>query len=378
MFKFSEYRVRYLNFRLMLYVWALTAIGIIFIRSATMVSGGSAMEKQIFGAAVGTFLMLFLMLVDYKFVLKLWPLVFLFSIGLLLIVRSPLGFGGDTTGAQRWVDLPGIGAIQPSEFCKILMILTWAAYFSVFSKQINNVFVLIGGAALLGGNAVLILLQPDLSTTIVFCVIFVIMLYVAGISYKWIGGVVAALIPVGIFGLYYIQQPGMDEHYQVRRILSWLYPDRYSVDVTAQQRHSIMAIGSGQLYGKGLFNNSVYSMKNADYLMEEDTDFIFSVIGEETGFVGCTAVILLLFLIVVECIYTGIRARDLAGRLICIGMAALVSFQAFTNICVNTGLFPNTGLPLPFVSAGLSSLISLYLGMGFVLNVSIQRKRSSS
>jgi rod shape determining protein RodA len=119
-------------------------------------------------------------------------------------------------------------------------------------------------------------------------------------------------------------------------------------------------------------------MKNGNYLMEEDTDFIFSVIGEETGFVGCTAIILLLFLIVLECIYTGIRARDLSGRLISIGMAALVAFQAFTNISVNTGLFPNTGLPLPFVSAGLSSLISLYIGMGCVLNVSIQRKSSGT
>ena len=289
-----------------------------------------------------------------------------------------MGFGRDTVGAQRWIDLPGIGAIQPSEFSKILMIVTLAAYFSVFRKRINNIFVLLGGGALLGGHALLILLEPDLSTTIVFCVIFVIMLYVAGISYKWIGGVVAAVIPVGVYGLYMIQQPGMDQNYQVRRILSWLYPDRYSVDVTAQQRHSIMAIGSGQLYGKGLFNNSVYSMKNADFLMEEDTDFIFSVVGEETGFVGCMAIILLLLLIVVECIYTAARTKDLAGRLICIGMAALISFQSFTNICVNTGLFPNTGLPLPFLSAGLSSLISLYIGIGFVLNVSMQRKRGSN
>lgn len=376
MFKFGEYRVRYLNFRLMLYIWTLTAIGIVFIKSATMVSGGSGVEKQIFGVAVGTVCMLFLTIVDYRFVLKFSPLIYVASIALLLIVKFA-GFGGNT-GAQRWVELPGIGSIQPSEFCKIMLILVFAAYFAVLNKKINNVFVLLGVVLLLGGNAILILDQPDLSTTIVVCIIFVFMLYMAGISFKWIGGVVAAMIPVGIYGLYYIQQPGMDQNYQVRRILSWLYPDRYSADITSQQKHAIMAIGSGQLYGKGLFNTSVYSMKNADYLMEEDTDFIFSVIGEETGFVGCTAVILLLLLIVLECIYTAIKARDLAGRLICIGMAALVSFQSFTNICVNTGLFPNTGLPLPFVSAGLSSLISLYVGMGFVLNVSMQRKRSNT
>ena len=112
--------------------------------------------------------------------------------------------------------------------------------------------------------------------------------------------------------------------------------------------------------------------------MEEDTDFIFSVIGEETGFVGCSAIILLLFLIVLECIYTGIRAKDLSGRLICIGIATLIAFQSFTNISVNTGIFPNTGLPLPLVSAGLSSLLSLYIGMGFVLNISMQRYKSNT
>ena len=245
-------------------------------------------------------------------------------------------------------------------------------------SKINNVFVLLGAVLLLGGTAGMIYAQPDLSTTIVICVIFVVMLYVAGISFKWIGGVLAAVIPAITFGIYYIQQPGMDENYQIRRILSWLYPDRYSADITSQQQHAIMAIGSGQLYGKGLFNTSIYSMKFGNYLMEEDTDFIFSVIGEETGFVGCSAVILLLFLIVLECIYTGIRSKDLAGRLICIGVASLIAFQSFTNISVNTGIFPNTGLPLPFVSAGLSSLLSLYIGMGFVLNVSMQRKQNST
>lgn len=376
MFKFSEYRVRYFNFRLMLYIWTLSAIGLVFIHSATMISGGSGVMKQIFGIAVGTVVMLFIALVDYHFVLKFAALIYLFNIGLLLCVEI-FGFAGNS-GAQRWVELPGIGTIQPSEFSKIFLVLVFAAYFMKLKNKINNVFVLLGALILLGGTAGMIYLQPDLSTTIVVCVIFIVMLYVAGISYKWIGGVLAALVPVAAFGIYFIQQPGMDEHYQIRRILSWLYPDRYSADITSQQQHAIMAIGSGQLYGKGLFNTSIYSMKYGNYLMEEDTDFIFSVIGEETGFVGCSAVILLLFLIVLECIYTGIRAKDLSGRLICIGMATLVAFQSFTNISVNTGIFPNTGLPLPFISAGLSSLLSLYIGMGFVLNVSMQRKQNST
>ena len=136
-----------------------------------------------------------------------------------------------------------------------------------------------------------------------------------------------------------------------------------------------MAIGSGQLWGKGLNNSEATSMKNADFIIEPQTDFIFAVAGEELGFVGCAAIIILLLLIVVECIYIGSRAKDLAGRLICCGMAALIGFQSFVNICVNTGLMPNTGIPLPFVSYGLSSVVSLYIGIGIVLNVGLQSKK---
>ena len=135
-----------------------------------------------------------------------------------------------------------------------------------------------------------------------------------------------------------------------------------------------MAIGSGQLYGKGLFNTTLESVKNGNFLMEEDTDFIFAIVGEEMGFVGSCMVIGLLTLVILECIWLGARAKDLSGRLICTGMAALIAFQGFINIGVASFMLPNTGLPLPFVSAGLSSLLSLFLGMGVVLNAGMQRK----
>ena len=137
----------------------------------------------------------------------------------------------------------------------------------------------------------------------------------------------------------------------------------------------MMAIGSGQLWGKGLYNSEATSMKNANYIIEPQTDFIFAVAGEELGFVGTFMIILLLFLIVLECILIARKAKDLSGRLICCGMATLIAFQAFINICVATGLMPNTGIPLPFVSYGLTSLVSLYIGMGFVLNVGLQPKK---
>lgn len=137
-----------------------------------------------------------------------------------------------------------------------------------------------------------------------------------------------------------------------------------------------MAIGSGKLTGKGLNNNEVATANKGNFVSESQTDFIFSVAGEELGFLGCTAIILLIFLIIYECMRTGRRAKDLSGSLICYGMASLIAVQSFINICVATGLGPNTGTPLPFVSYGLSSMVSLYIGMGLVLNVSLQKNRT--
>ena len=149
--------------------------------------------------------------------------------------------------------------------------------------------------------------------------------------------------------------------------------DKQYSDSRAQQDNSIMAIGSGQLTGKGLKTTSV-SANNGNFISEIQTDFIYAVAGEELGFFGCCGIILLLFLILVECIRTSRKAKDLSGTLICCGMAGLIAFQSFLNISVATGILPNTGTPLPFVSYGLTSLVTLYIGMGLVLNVGLQNR----
>ena len=148
--------------------------------------------------------------------------------------------------------------------------------------------------------------------------------------------------------------------------------DQYS-DSRAQQNNSIMAIGSGQLKGKGLNTNSV-SANNGNFISEIQTDFIYAVAGEELGFIGSAAIIILELLISMECLFNGRKAKDLSGTLICCTVGALIMIQSFINISVATGLFPNTGTPLPFVSYGLTSIVSLYIGMGFVLNVGLQSR----
>ena len=150
--------------------------------------------------------------------------------------------------------------------------------------------------------------------------------------------------------------------------------EEYS-DAVIQQTNSVTAIGSGQLTGKGLNNNEVSTSNKGNFVAEIQTDFIFAVAGEELGFVGCFGILLLLFLIVLECILTGMRAKDTAGKVLCCGVGALIAVQSFINICVATGLFPNTGTPLPFISYGLTSLVSLYIGAGFVLNVGLQNRK---
>lgn len=376
MFKFKEYRFRYYNIRLLLFALVLAVIGILFVKSATINTGTATYNKQIFGVVLGIICMLVVSLIDYHWILQLyWP-IYAVNIAMLLATKFMGSSGG---GAQRWLVLPVIGQIQPSEFSKIMMILFFAMFFYKHREKISSVRIVLTSLVLFAVPAYLIFDQPNLSTTLVVTVIFLVMIYVAKISYKWIGGVAAVLVPFGVWFVYYIQQEGQKllQPYQVNRIMSWINPSKYPADNTQQQMNSIMAIGSGQLHGKGLANTTLASVKNGNFLSEEDTDFIFAVIGEEAGFIGSVIVIALLLLLVVECIYLAARAKDLSGRLICSGMAALIAFQSFVNIGVATGVIPNTGIPLPFISAGLSSLLSIFIGIGLVLNVGLQRNYES-
>ena len=256
------------------------------------------------------------------------------------------------------------------------MILFFAKFFEKYKEQLNTWKILAITAVLFGIPVIFIKEQPDLSTTISIVVIFLVVIFIAGLSYKIIGAAIAVAVPSAIVFISLILQPDQEilDDYAFRRIMAWLDPAKYADDAY-QQQNSIIAIGSGQLAGKGLNNNSVSSVKNGSFIAEPQTDFIFAVTGEELGFIGCAIIILLLALIVLECIWIGKRSRDFSGTLICCGVAGYIGFQSFVNICVATGIMPNTGIPLPFVSYGLTSLVTLFLAIGFVLNVGLQPKK---
>ena len=373
---FKQYKLKNYHFHLIIYICALTLIGIFVIGSARP----DLQPKQILGFVVGICIMVAVSLMDYSFLLKFPWLYYALMMGLLIMVEL---FGKNVNGAQRWLEIGGEDSgitIQPSEFAKLAIVAFFAYFFAKTQENLNTMKNLAISFLFAGIPLVLILKQPDLSTTIVTAVIFVALLFIAGLSYKIVMTVLAVMVPTVIVALTYIVQlaktTDADYPYQLDRIMAWLYPkDPRWASKALQQQNSIMAIGSGQLWGKGLNNSEATSMLNTNYILEPQTDFIFAVIGEELGFVGCAIVIALLFFTVVECIYIGSRAKDLQGRLICCGMATWIGFQSFVNIGVNTGLLPNTGVPLPFVSYGLSSVIAIYIGMGFVLNVGLQPKK---
>lgn len=362
----KRYRLRDYNFILVTCVLALAIIGILAVGSALP----SAQPKQIIGVVIGIVVMLVISLIDYEWVLNFYWILYGINIFLLLYVKF---FGAEYNGAQRWIDLK-FTTLQPSDLTKIITILFFAKFLMNHEEDIKSVKTIVQAVLLMLPSLYLIVTQPNLSNTICLTIVFCIIMYLGGISYKFIGKVLAVAVPT-VFILISIaimpNQPFLED-YQQERILAWLYPEEYASDTGWQQQNAVMAIGSGQLSGKGLDNNTTTSVKNGNFLLEAETDFIFAIIGEELGFVGCCIVIILILLIIIQCILIGIRARNLAGQIVCGGVAALIGVQSFINIGVATAVLPNTGLSLPFVSAGLTSLVCFFMGIGFVLNVGLQ------
>ena len=369
------YKLRDYNFRLVLFLFLLSGLGVLLVNSADP----TLTRRQLLGVVFGAVLMVIVSLMDYSWILNFYWIIYGLNLGMLLLVVI---LGHTSGGATRWLSIGGSdggGGIQfqPVEISKILLVLFFAMFLMKHEDDLNTLKTILKAVGLIAAPLILIVLQPDLKNTITLAVVFCLLMYAAGLKYKIIGGVFLVTVPLTILMLFLITQTNLPiiNEYQRTRIMAFFNSedDEYSED-TMQQENSVMAIGSGQLTGKGLNNNEVSSANNGNYVPEIQTDFIFAVAGEELGFVGCFAIVLLLFLIIFECLRTGRRAKDRGGMLICCGVAALVAVQSFINICVATGLFPNTGTPLPFVSYGLSSLMSYYIGMGFVLNISLQHR----
>ena len=375
-----------LNFKIIIYALILSIIGIFMVHSATQNEAVTGMltttQKQILGMVIGLVLMMILTCIDYHKLIKYSIVFYVISMALLIYVKyiNPLNI----SNANRWMRLPGFGTIQPSEFSKVAVVLMAVFVLIRIQKHINNVLYLIGYFALTGITVYLIYVEPDLSTSMIIVFALVAMVFVTGISWKWVGGVigvVAVFVGALLFCIYEPEQKTLNwfiekdilQQYQVNRINSYFFPEDYP-DQTRQQLNSVMAIGGGQLLGKGLNNSTYESVKNGNFLSEEQCDFIFAVVGEELGFAGSAFIILIYLLLFIEGLRVAGRSPDLEGKLLASGFVTILLIQCFINMGVAMLLLPNTGTPLPFISAGMSSLISTYIMMGIMLNISMHRK----
>jgi len=375
---FKKYQLRSYNFRLVALLVITSIYSLLVVNSAN----SSYTTRQGIGMLLSFVVMIVVSFIDYNWIIKYYWLWYLISTILLLAVKV---VGVSAKGAKRWL---GIGSftIQPSEFTKLILILVLAKLIQMYREKLNTYKFVGVLAATAGFQLLLVLSQPDLSTTLLTFLICVVVIYCAGLEYRIIGRILAIAIPLIILVLAYIildENQVIVKKYQRNRIMTFINSnydvgdddeDEVSEDDTYQQNYAVQAIGSGQLSGKGLNNDDSTSLKNAGYIAEAQNDFIFAVIGEELGFIGSVFTILLIFLIVTECLITAAKAQNLAGRLICCGIAAYIGFQTFFNIGVVTWILPNTGIPLPFFSAGITSLITLYTSMGIVLNVGLHTK----
>ena len=364
---FKNLKIRDYDFKLIFLVLCTNVLGILIIGSAAP----ELQQKQLLGSIMGVFLMVVVSLFDYKIILRFYWLWYFIMVAMLAAVKIA---GSASHGSQRWFNIAGI-RFQPSETAKIMLIIFLAQFIMKYKDRVNTVRFVVSYVLLCGLPLGLTLWQPDLSTSIVITVVFVFLLFIAGISWKFIVGAIAVIIPTAIVLFSMILKEGQSiiQDYQRKRIMALIYPDKYADDAY-QQLNSEIAIGSGRLLGKGLNNNQIDSLKNGNYIIEPQNDFVFAVIGEELGFLGSLFVILLLFAIALECFLIARKIKEIDGRIIAVGIGSLIGIQSFFNIGVATNLLPNTGLPLPFVSYGLTSLVSLYIGVGFVLNVRLRNK----
>jgi rod shape determining protein RodA len=353
---------------------ALAAAGAVGVYSATHTAGGlSTLYLDHLGRlGVGVAAMLLMTVLDYNTILQYSYHFYAVSLATLVAVEL---FGMIGMGAQRWLSL-GFVSIQPSEFFKLSLVLVLARFFGGMKKTSPFTFADIWPMVVATGVPfILVLKQPDLGTAMIIAGIFGIMLFVAGVElrlFAWIagGGLSAAGILSGLHALGVINVLGLLKEYQVRRLKVLFNPNLDPLGAGYHINQSKIAIGSGGLTGKGFLQGTQSSL---NFLPQQHTDFIFSVISEEWGFVGAVAVIVLMLLLVFWAVQTARKAKDFSGSLLAMGVATIFFLHCSINIGMTTGIIPVVGLPLPLLSYGGSSVLTTFAGIGLIMNVKMRR-----
>jgi rod shape determining protein RodA len=356
---------RHFDFWLLGAVIIALVFGITMIRSAIAGNENLAelVPRQMIFGGIGFVVIIIAAAIDYRFwsgaIVPMYAVIIVFLLLLFLI-------GGARFGATRWIET-GLVSIQPTELAKIIVILTLAHYFSKNVGAPRTWGWLIKSLLIASVIAALIFIQPNLSNVIVVMVIWAAMTWVSGLELKQLGILAAIGLVLAVVAFFVLLQP-----YQQDRVINFLRPDLSArTGATYNVIQALAALGSGGWVGKGYGHGTQTQLR---FMKVRHNDFIFSVIGEELGFVGVLFVLVLLGFIIYRCLRTARLARDSFGSMIAYGVAVLIFFQAVVNIAVNLNLIPVTGIPLPFISYGGSGLISLMLGIGLVESVALRHK----
>jgi rod shape determining protein RodA len=365
--QFDRRLITHFEWLLPLLALLVSGIGVATVYSATHEGPTSLAVRQLTWLAGGVVAMVAVLAFDYRRLDRsAFVTYLLYGVVLVAVFAVPV-IGRVGGGSRRWIRL-GPLSIQPSEFMKLALVIVLARHFARTSTRHLGLRAALVPAALTLVPAVAILAQPDLGTVMILLVVLVTMLVLGGVQVRWLVTPAACLAPLAaLYG------PKLWEHlkpYQRQRILTFLNPDADPLGAGYHVIQSKIAVGSGMLWGQGFLQGTQNRLK---YLPEQHTDFIFSVFAEEWGFVGSAFLVALYLCLVLRGLVLASRARDRFGVLLCMGMTAVIFWQAVINIGMTTGLLPVVGIPLPFFSYGGSSLLCLWIGVGLVMNVAMRR-----
>jgi rod shape determining protein RodA len=360
---------RHVDLALLLSSVAIAGMGVLMVFSATEsklreqgLDPHMYLKRQSVWLVLGLAVMVVMVTVDYRVLRDIAPFIFVGAFLLLLLVLTPIG--SSTRGAQAWFQF-GSFQLEPSEWAKLALIVCASAYCATHRGDLDGrrLLTVLGLAAVPMG---LIYLQPDLGTDLVFGAILIGILVVAGARPRQI----AALCAVAVVVMVAVVQVGVLKQYQVDRLTAFANPTNDPQHSAYNLSQAKAAIGSGGLFGKGLFKGT---QTNLSFVPEQQTDFIFTVVGEELGFAGAFTLLALFAVVVWRTWRTATLARDLFGTLLCVGILAMFVFQIFENVGMTMGIMPITGIPLPFMSYGGSSTVANFAAVGLVLNVHMRR-----
>ncbi len=361
----------FLNFA----VGGLLIIGTLLVYAATKSWYASAgldpqyyMKRHIINIVIGILLALGTTVIDYRLLRAYTPIVWGLAVLGLIVVLVP-GVGSTVNGARAWISLPGGFQIQPAELAKIAIIIGLSMILSERGHGKDepthkDVMRALGISAIPIG---LILLQPDMGTVFIISASVVAMIAVSGAPSRWVAG----LLIVALLGGFVAVKVGVLSQYQVKRLQSFVDPTADPQSSGYQLRQSRITVGSGGLVGKGLFNGP---QTNGRFVPEQQTDFIFTVAGEELGFLGSGFILLLFLIILIRAFGIARKTQDPFGRMVCVGVIAWFAFQVFENIGMTMGLMPMTGVPLPFMSYGGSSMFANMIGVGLLQNIHARQR----